>query len=621
MNLLLEGQFCIAEVLGNAEGRKDMSDIRYRTATLELETRGGKDDRVTATLSTENPVDMPYGKEILSHEPGAINLARAKNGLPLLWQHDPNEIVGRVENIRLENRKLKGDLRPGHSQRAKELWEDVRAGIVKDISIGYVLDEKPIRDGEIFIVPKWTVYETSLVSIGADAAAGIGRSVKDNQKNGGITMIENHEHEEQPLDGWKKDKYEERQRVQEILAIRRRFSSAVSEDEAQRAIANGVSIEDFKKSVLERVANRQAPMIDPYISSCIGVSDREASRFSFTRALRAMMTNDWKEAGFEREASRAVEQKLGRKAQGVFVPGEVLQMRALSKGVGADGGYTVATNLLAESFIELLRNKTQVINLGATIIGNLVGDVAIPKQTGSATAYWVAEGSDITLSQQTFGQVALSPKTLAARTQFTRKLLLQSTPDIEQIVRNDLSNVLAVELDRAAINGSGTNNEPTGVLNTTGIGVVAIGTNGGSPTWDHIVSLIGSVEQNNVLGTGFLTNSKVKAALSRTFKNSTYGEIPVWEYAENGEGRLAGYKALTSANMPSNFAKGTGTNLSAIIFGNWSDLLIGQWGVLDLLLDPYTLAASGGMQLRAMLDLDIAIRHPESFAVIKDAVA
>lgn len=596
-----------------------MSDIRYRTATLEIETRGGKDDVVTATLSTENPVDMGYGREILIHEPGSVNLGRAKNGLPLLWQHNPDVVIGRVESIRLENRKLKGDLRAGNSQRAKEIWEDVHAGIIKDVSIGYSIDEKPIRDGEIFIIPRWTLYEGSLVSLAADAAAGIGRSInqKNNQKNGGITMIENHEHEEQPLDGWKKDKYEERQRVQEILAIRRRFSSAVSEDDAQRAIANGVSIEDFKKFTLERISNRQSPIIDPHI----GLSDREASNFSFTRALKAMMTNDWKEAGFEREASRAVEQKLGRKAQGVFVPGEVLQTRALSKGVGADGGYTVATDLLAESFIELLRNKAQVINLGATIIGNLVGDVAIPKQTGSATAYWVAEGSDITLSQQTFGQVALSPKTLAARTQFTRKLLLQSTPDIEQIVRNDLSNVLAVELDRAAINGSGASNEPTGVLNTTGIGVVAIGTNGGAPTWDHIVSLIGSVEQNNVLGTGFLTNSKVKAALSRTFKNSTYGEIPVWEYAENGEGRLAGYRALTSANVPSNLTKGTGSNLSAIVFGNFRDLIIGQWGVLDLLLDPYTLAASGGMQVRAMIDVDIAVRHPESFSVIKDAVA
>lgn len=599
-----------------------MSDIRYRTATLEIETRGKNDGIVTATLSTENSVDMPYGKEILSHEPGAVNLSRAKNGLPLLWQHNPNEIIGRVENIRLENRKLKGDLRPGNSQKAKELWQDVRAGIIKDVSIGYSIDEKPIRDGEIFIVPKWTVYETSLVSIGADAAAGIGRGIKNNQKFGGITMIENHEHEEQPLDSWKRDKYQERERVQEILALRKRFSSAVSEDDAQRAIANGVSLESFRREIVERMAAK-TPMIDPIGNSWIGMSEREASQFSFTRALRAMMLSDWSQAGFESEASRAVEQKLGRKAQGVFVPGEVLsfQTRGLVKSTPSAGGDLVATELLAANFIEMLRAKTQIINLGATVIGGLTGDVAIPKQTGGATAYWVAEGQDITLSQPSFGQVTLSPKTVAARTQFSRKLLLQATPDIEQIVRNDLSNVLAVELDRAAVNGSGSNNEPTGVLNTAGIGVVAIGTNGGAPTWDHIVSLIGSVEQNNVLGTGFLTNSKVKASLSKTFLNSTYGEIPIWQFAQDGEGRLAGYRALTSANVPSNLTKGTGTNLSAIIFGNWSDLLIGQWGVLDLLLDPYTLAASGGMQVVAMLDVDIAVRHPESFAVIKDAIA
>lgn len=589
-----------------------MSEIQYRTVSLELEGRAGTDS-VTATLSTDEPVQMPYGIESLSHDPGAVNLTRAKNGLPLLWGHDHSAVIGRVENIRIDGNRLRGELRAGNSQRAKELWADVHAGIIRDVSIGYSIDSKPIRHGEVFIVPRWTVYETSLVSIGADAQAGIGRSLTNQKKSGGNIMHEDQIEINEPSDGWRKDKHQERERASEIIAIGKAHNCI---ELAQRYIQEGRPLDEFKSQVLKQIYRAEPVNTD----ANIGMSARETGQFSFTRALRAMMTNNRDDAPFEYEASRAVERQLGKKAQGIFVPGEVLQARALTKGTAADGGYTVATDLLAANFIETLRNQTQVINLGATLLSGLVGDVAIPKQTGAASAYWLSEGSDITLSQQTFGQVAMSPKTLGARTQFTRKLLLQATPAIEEIVRNDLATVLAIELDRAAINGSGQNNQPTGILGTTGIGVVSIGTDGGVPTWGNIVDLIGSVEQNNIIGNGFLTNAKVKAKLSKTFTNVTYGEDPVWQPGTNGGGMLGGYQALVSGNVPSNLTKGTGTNLSAIVFGNWRDLIIGQWGALDLLLDPYTLAASGGMQVRAMLELDIAVRHAESFSVIKDAV-
>lgn len=587
-------------------------EINYRTATLELEKRAGSES-VSATLSTDSPVQMPYGMESLSHDPSAVNLSRARNGLPLLWQHDHNELIGRIENIHLAGNRLRGELRAGNSLRAKEVWQDVHAGIVRDVSIGYSVDATPIRDGAVFIVPKWTVHEASLVSVAADPGAGIGRSL-DKKKSGGNIMIEtNEQKQEGPEDGWKRDKYEERTRVSEMLAIGKAHNCI---DLAHRYIQEGRPLDEFKSQVLKAMFKAEPINTDAFI----GMSEPETGQFSFTRALRAMMTNNRSEAPFEFEASRAVEQRLGKKAQGVFVPGEVLT-RGLTKGTASDGGYTVATDLLAANFIDTLRNQTQVINLGATMLSGLVGDVAIPKQTGAATGYWVSEGSDITASQQTFGQVGLTPKTLGARTSFTRKLLLQSTPAIEEIIRNDLARVLSIELDRAAINGSGQSNQPTGILGTTGIGVVSLGTDGAAPTWGNIVDLIAAVEQYNIVGNGFLTNAKVKAKLSKTFTNQTYGDEPVWSYDTTGKALLGGYQALVSGNVPSNLTKGNASGVcSAIIFANWQDLIIGQWGALDLLLDPYTLAASGGMQVRAMLELDIAVRHAESFAVIKDAL-
>jgi len=229
-----------------------------------------------------------------------------------------------------------------------------------------------------------------------------------------------------------------------------------------------------------------------------------------------------------------------------------------------------------------------------------------------------------TESQPAFDQVSLTPNTVGGFTDYTRKMLLQSTPDIEFLVRSDLATTVATEIDRVAINGSGTGAEPTGILNTSGIGSVAGGTNGAAPTWANIVDLESAVANSNadVAALGYLTNSKVRGKLKQTEKASSTGQF-VWggDTAEPGLGLLNGYQAGVSNNVPSNLSKGTGTNLSAIIFGNFADLLIGQWGILDLLVDPYTFSSTGTVRVVALQDVDVSVRHAESFAAMLDAIA
>lgn len=599
-----------------------MNEIRYRTITLELGTRDKDKESVTATLSTETPVERGFGLEVLSHAPGAVDLSRAKNGLPLLWQHNPEEIIGRVSNIHLENRKLKGELRPGNSARAKELWNDVRDGVIKDVSIGYHINgknDKPVRDGDKYIFKNWTVYETSLVSIGADALAGIGRSQSKNKGDSNMDNKNDLDGEEGLSPAEKFNRKYEREYVGEIWAIAEHHKCLQL---GKRAISEGWSVDQFKKAVLDSMPKHQ--IIDTSLSGDVGISQRDISKYSIVSAVRAMLMNDWRDAGLEREVSQEIERKTGKRAQGLYIPFEALKTRALSKGTPSEGGYLVETTLLADNFIEALRNKANVIALGATVLNGLRGDVAIPKQTAAATAYWVAEGSAPTASQQTFGQVTLNPKTVGAITTFTRKLMLQSSPAIEQLVRDDLMKLIGVELDRAAINGSGASNQPTGILKTTGIGAVAIGTDGGAPAHSHIVGLESEVAIDNAdLGAlAYLTNAKVRGKLRQVFANATYGELPLWaDSAEAGVGKLNGYKALVSNNVPFNLTKGTGTNLSAILFGNWADLLIGIWGNgLDILVDPYTNADTGNVRVRVFLDMDIAVRNAESFAAIVDAI-
>lgn len=349
-----------------------------------------------------------------------------------------------------------------------------------------------------------------------------------------------------------------------------------------------------------------------------GLND-ELHRYDFNKLLRAMTDpglND--QAGFELEVSREIGKVRGRHAEGVYIPTAVLA-RALtvSTAGGSTGGQLVATDLRADKFIDLLRPKSFTAALGVTLLENLVGNVAIPRQTGGAAAYWVTEGNAPTESQATFDQVPMTPKTIGAYTDISRKMVLQSSISAQGFVANDLTNTLAQAIDYAVIAGSGSGSEPTGLLNNTDVPVHELGTNGEAMTWPDVVAMWSAVAANSAdfHALGFLTNPKVRGALMQAEKSAGSGEF-VWDAGET----LAGLPAFTTSLVPDNLTKGTGTNLSAMIFGNWADIIIGQWGAIDLTVDTYTLATSGGVRLVALLDLDFAVRHPESFVVCKDIV-
>lgn len=421
----------------------------------------------------------------------------------------------------------------------------------------------------------------------------------------------------------------ERQRVQEILAIGARFNCT---DKANDAIRDGLAWERFRDHVwMSQPAG--TPLDKP--KSALGMSPKEVKRFSILRAVSALVDHHKREdAAFELECSRAVAEQTGQTPRGFFVPADVLYdesdfllgtggrsrnegRRDLLVGTPTAGGNLVATNLLAGSFIELLRNRAAVMRLGARTLPGLVGNVDIPRQSGGATAGFVAEATNVPESEATFDKVSLVPRTLGVWTDISRKLLLQATPAIEGLVRDDLNLAIALGVDNVAINGSGTAPTPRGIRNVVGIGSVALGTNGAAPTWVSQVNLVASVMVANadIGALGFLTNAKAWATLmgaERTAANGRY-------LLEEPGTRLLGYGFDVSNQVPSNLVKGSsGAVCSAEIFGNWAELFIGEWGTLDLFPDPYTLGDQGAIRIRAFKDLDIAVRHPASFAVISD---
>lgn len=435
----------------------------------------------------------------------------------------------------------------------------------------------------------------------------------------------------------------ERERMKEIRAMGRAHGM---EALADQAIDAGVSLDGFRAQVLSRLT--ESGKLRPAESPEIGMSKKEVENFSLCRALLAAMdpANAHKIAPFELEASRAAQDKRAdsrkEREAAITIPADVLSramtlppemlasaqrmmaQRDLLVGTPTAGGNLVATDLLGASFIDLLRNAMVLDRLGITWLRDLNGNVAIPSQTGAATGYWVAENGAPTESQQTVGQVTLTPKTVGAFTDFSRRLLLQSSLDVEAFVRADLAATLGQMLQAAAINGSGASNEPTGILNASGIGAVVGGTDGIAPTYDHMVGLESAVANVNAdMGNlGFLTNTKVRGKLRRTQEFATTNGKAVWTSAgQPGVGDVLGYQAITTNSVPSNLTKGTSVGVaSAILFGNWSELIIGMWGGLDIMLDPYTGATSGTKRVVALQDVDVALRRAASFAAMKDAL-
>lgn len=601
-----------------------MAELKNRS--IELRAADLSADAIPCVISSEAPVDRGNYIEVLSHDANDIDLSRAP--LPLVVQHKTDMLnIGVIEDLTIAGGKLRGNARFGTSELALQILADVKAGIIRSLSVGYQLTKELAHVGQV-IKFAWTPYEVSVVGVPADAAAGFNRSYSK-----GNTQMQNTQNTQddnnQQSRSQRRSEYRaieaERERAREITAMGNQFARYGAQEIASRAIQEDWSVEETRSAIMDRInmgSNKPLAGGDfGGFANGIGMDQRDIGKYSIMRAIRALTDPSARsDAGFEIECSRAVEKQLGRHSRGLFIPAEVLMnKRDMTVASSSGGGNTVATNVLAASFIDILRNRSEVLNMGATTLTGLVGNVAIPRQTGSSNAYWVSEGGSATESALAFDQVTMTPKSITGYVDISRKLMLQSSLDIEGLVRTDLATQLATAIDLAAINGSGSSPEPRGILNTSGIGSVIGGTNGAAPTWEHIVDLESAVAIANAdTGSlGYMTNAKVRGKLLKTEKASSTGQF-VWA---DGLNPLRGYRAAVSNQVPSNLTKGTASEVcSAIIFGNFADLLIGLWGGLDMMVDPYTLGKEGATRVIAFQDIDIAIRHPESFAVMKDAL-
>ncbi|MEP1637282.1 phage major capsid protein [Ascidiaceihabitans sp.] len=609
---------------------------------------------VEVAFSSEEPVPRWFGDEVLDHTAGAMLDTRLQNGAAVLWNHDTDIQIGVVEQASVDSdRRGRATLRFGRSARAEEIWTDVVDGVIRHISVGYFVRaiKTEEREGERdkVTITEWEPYEISLVSVPADASVGVGRSAgeppeeEDPQASNTDTQIAPHQSEgsgnmERILRNAAGDlvraevdasgnitkvlevlerasetqalvtqgRQAEQQRVADLLELGDQYSAGQL---AAEAIRTGETVDAFTRRLVDHVAeigNDGNRALDDDAGT-IGLTDEEAGNFSFLRAFRALADPAnraaQEAAAFEFEASRAAEQSSSRTAQGIMVPADVMQ-RALNTGTdgaanGNTGGFGVATDFMAQSFIEMLRNRSVLLGL-ATPMGGLVGNVDIPGQASGATGYWLGEDDDAGEGNQELRQLGLSPKTAAAFSEITRKMLQQSSLDAEALVRRDLARALALTMDFAGFYGSGSANQPLGIKNLSGINAVPFAAI--QPDFAEIVQLETEVSADNadVDSMAYIANAKFRGHCKTTEKFAGSSGATIWEQG----GTVNGY----GAEITNQVADGD------VFHGNFADMIAAMWGGLDLTIDPYSNSKKGRLRIVAFQDIDFAYRNVESFA-------
>lgn len=352
-------------------------------------------------------------------------------------------------------------------------------------------------------------------------------------------------------------------------------------------------------------------------------------KYSFLKALRMAMDGklDGVEDGFYNEMHQEAEKEaraagLGDGLTGYGIPEMVLREKrdltatGQTSVAGDQGGVLVRSQQLG--FIDYLKDYLVLEQLGAQVFTGLKDNLVLPKGKTIATANWEGEVADADDTSPTFESITGAPKRLSAVTQLSKQLVYQSSMDIEKYVMNLLAYAVANKLHATAINGDGQNGVPYGVLNIPGIGAVVIGATGGAPTLNTIVELESKVDVENALfgKTGYLMNGKTKAKLKTTKIDAGSGLMLLGQDATV----LNSYPYAVTNLVPSNLTKSTGSDLSALLFGNWADLILANWGGLDITVDKTSTAIARLGKVGIVINSfwDIIIRNPKSFAACKD---
>ena len=652
----------------NEELRKLIDQINSKSPTFagsiravemtDAQRDAGDEQSFELSFSSEDPYERWFGVEILGHKKSEVRMDWLKSGnAPLLLQHNHDQLIGIIESAKLEGGRGTAVVRFGKGVLAQEIKQDVEDGIRRNVSVGYRVHEMTlVKAGDEtpseYRVTDWEPFEVSSVSVPADRTVGTNRADSDTVVPASDPITKKEKEIDMTPEALKKEALRlglsPDASLESVLKAQAKASraEAVAENDAElvrqnsisqlasvhrdrisdvdtratAAITGKVSVDAFRREILDLYTDGTA-VVRTAAPAGSGRSAQERSdlgKFSIVKACRELCDGGGVSGltGVEREMHQeglkeAKESGIGIK--GFAVPTMVLQ-RDLT--VTTEGTDVVQTSI--SGFIELLRSKMVMTDLGATFLSGLVGNIQIPKLTGGATSAWEGENDAGSESTPTIGNLSLSPKRLGTFIEVSNQFLMQSSVDAERMLQNDLAACIASAIETAAIHGTGANDQPTGIVATSGIGSVAGGTNGLAPTEAHIIALETAVATDNadVGALSYLTNSKVRGKLKGTAIESGQTE-KVWG---KGEQPLNGYGAAVTNLVSSTLTKGDSDVCSAIIFGNFKDLIIAGWGGFEIRPNPYIKDTENLTRLTVNTYADVGVRHAESFAAMLDAL-
>jgi len=612
------------------EERFSRDEISQRSHYMEDKAIDEETRKVKVGVSSEEPVERSFGLEVMDHSADSMDLTFLNSGrAPLLLDHDMTKQIGVVEGVELDEnaRRLRASVRFGKGELASEVFNDVTDGIRANISVGYRIDGRIERedDPEEYYRIKTTPMEISIVSVPADRSnlVGVGRSVPAqpnlNTSEGDVIMTEEVKNDVN-LDAVKAEAVRAaRKNDSEILALGAKHNKR---DLANEAIAKGSSIDEFRGELLESITDKPLDIAP----AAVEAPAKEQRQYSLGRMIQAQITGDWRRAGYEREINDEIAHRVGRDAEGVYVPDFAWGQRgplstAATGGSGAEVVFDdfVPTVHRGDMFIEALRARQVLGGLGTTYLSGLTNRIKMPKLATGANAAFVEELADVGDGAGTDGGVTLQPRTMGAFVDMSRLLMLESVPAIEQIIRNDLLSSAADRTEFYAIQGSGSGGQPTGILNTAGVNNLDIsaGTDVDTLTWADIIALVKLVEEDNGIvngnAAGFLSHPAVKAKLASTSKVASTDSVMILNDPWNN---LYGYPMAFTSNVPTTLDPGDGGNdASALIFGDFSQLMIAQFGAPSILVDPYSGSKAGTVRMVLHAELDVGVRNAVSFGI------
>jgi len=514
--------------------------------------------------------------------------------------------------------KAFASIAPPPADRFRQIPDDLKAmaGISVEVSVEITDPADPPEDPELEVSgPPDAVLE--LMAQAADPTSSTMTSLSTEQPTPQTAAL--------PMTVQTPDleatRLEERDRVKAIRGMAQMHK--LPGDLVDHLIDNGVAVADAREQVLAKIATRHEAAVGAVADAgygSVGMSQAEVKQYSVMNVLRYLADPKpatASAAGYELEWSEEAQKQHSRSAAGVIIPHDVLSSRprAAATGTLAAGGALVGTDRLDGSFVELVRQRSAFISAGATVLSGLQGNVEIGRQTGRSTYYFVGEDVDVTASDLTFGLINMTPKTIGARVPVSRRLMIQSSPDIETLVRNDIINEITLGVDYVTGYGTGSSSQPLGLANNTGIGGVTMsaGTTinfstqqgGGSGlvgVWGDYVNLETAIANANldVGAMRYLMNSAMRGGCKQVLRASAAGS----DYIMTDAGTINGYPVNVSNQIQQN----------DVFFGNFSELLVGFWSGIDLVVDPYTQSAKGQVIFTAFQDFDVAARRANSFA-------